>query len=154
VRPTSEKTDRNRRAGGAWNFSEISRLNHEMTISAVYNNFNCAEHTYTFYHSTFYFNISHRHTHTHTYLRGRVSKYVTNWYKTENMWHSNLEKPFISRQILYQHWYTCPILYQCVETSGIRCLLTDFSAISALTFQPLRHQRNVCHPVVNRHFPL
>jgi hypothetical protein len=38
-----------------------------------------------------------------------------------------------------------PSLYQCVETRS-----TEVSAISALPFEPLRHQRNVCHPVVNR----
>jgi hypothetical protein len=38
-----------------------------------------------------------------------VSKLVTNWDKTLNMWYSNLEKTFISRHILHQHWYACPI---------------------------------------------
>jgi hypothetical protein len=40
-------------------------------------------------------------------------------------------------------------LYQRVETRSIQvfCL---FSATSTPPFQPLRHQRNVCHPVVNR----
>jgi predicted rRNA methylase YqxC with S4 and FtsJ domains len=40
-----------------------------------------------------------------------------------------------------------PSLYQCVETRRNRLIVV--SAISKPSFQALRHQRNVCHPVVN-----
>jgi hypothetical protein len=43
-----------------------------------------------------------------------------------------------------------PSLYQCVETRSMEVFLTVASAISSPLFQPLRHQRNVCHRVVNR----
>jgi hypothetical protein len=65
------------------------------------------------------------------------------------MWYSKLgKKTFISRHILHQNWYTCPI-YQWVETRSKEVFLT-VSATSAPALQPLRQQRNLCHPVVNR----
>jgi hypothetical protein len=42
-----------------------------------------------------------------------------------------------------------PSLYQCVETRSVEVFWTVVSATSATPFQPLRHQRNICHPVVN-----
>jgi hypothetical protein len=42
------------------------------------------------------------------------------------------------------------LLYQCVESPQHRSLLTVVSAISPPPFQPLRHQLNACHPVLNR----
>jgi hypothetical protein len=43
-----------------------------------------------------------------------------------------------------------PLLYQCVETRSIEVFLTVVSDTSAPLFQPRRHQRNICHRVVNR----
>jgi hypothetical protein len=59
------------------------------------------------------------------------------------------EKTFISRHILYQHWYTCPIALSVRRNPQHRSLLTVVSATPALPFQ-LLHQRNVYYPVVNR----
>jgi hypothetical protein len=61
------------------------------------------------------------------------------------MWYLNLEKTFISQHILHQHWYTCPITLPVRRNSQQRSLLTVVSATSTPPFQPLRHQRNVCH---------
>jgi hypothetical protein len=58
-------------------------------------------------------------------------------------------KKNISRHILYQHWYTCPIALPMRRNRQHRSILTVVSATSASQFQP-RHQRNVCLPVVNR----
>jgi hypothetical protein len=66
------------------------------------------------------------------------------------MWYSNLEKAFISRHIIHQHWYTCPIALPVRRNPQHRSPLTVVSATSALPFQTLRHQWNVCHHVVNR----
>jgi hypothetical protein len=66
------------------------------------------------------------------------------------MWYSNLEKTFISQHILHQHWHTCPIALPVRRNLQHRNLLTVVSATSTPPFQPLRHQWNVCHPVVNR----
>jgi hypothetical protein len=66
------------------------------------------------------------------------------------MWYSNLEKAFISRHILHQRWYTSLIALPVRRNPQHRSLLTVVSAISAPPFQPLRHQRYVCHPAVNR----
>jgi hypothetical protein len=65
------------------------------------------------------------------------------------MWHSNLEKTFISQHVIHQHWYTCPIALPLRRNPQHRSLLTVVSATSAPPFQPLRRQRNVCHPAVN-----
>jgi hypothetical protein len=54
-------------------------------------------------------------------------------------------RTFISRHILHQCWYTCPTALPVRLNPQHRSLLTVVSATSA----PLRHQRNVCHPVVN-----
>jgi hypothetical protein len=43
-----------------------------------------------------------------------------------------------------------PSLYQCVETRSIEVFSTVVSANSTPSFQPLRHQRNICHTVVDR----
>jgi hypothetical protein len=59
--------------------------------------------------------------------------------KTHDIWIR--KKTFNSRHV--------PSLYLCVETRGIEVLTAD-STISAPPFQPLCHQRNVCHPAVNR----
>jgi hypothetical protein len=56
---------------------------------------------------------------------------------------------FISRHILHQHWYTCPIALRVRQNPQHASLLTVVSAISAPPFQPLRHQWNVYHPAVN-----
>jgi hypothetical protein len=66
------------------------------------------------------------------------------------MWYWNLDKTFISRHILHQHWCTCPIALPVRRNPQYRCLLTVVSVTSTPPFQPLRHQRNVCHLVVNR----
>jgi hypothetical protein len=58
-------------------------------------------------------------------------------------------KKNISRHILRQHRYTCPIALPVRRHPQHRSLLTVVSATSASPFQPLRHQRNFCHPVVN-----
>jgi hypothetical protein len=47
------------------------------------------------------------------------------------MWYSNLEKTFISRYILQQHWYTCPIALPVRRNPQRRSLLTAVSATSA-----------------------
>jgi hypothetical protein len=44
----------------------------------------------------------------------------------------------------------CPIALPVRQNSQHRSLLTVVSATSAPPFQPLRHQRNICHTVVNR----
>jgi hypothetical protein len=87
---------------------------------------------------------------TSSEIQGRVSKQVTNGYKTYNMWYSKLKKKSISRHILHQHWYTCPIALPVRRNPRHRSLLTVVSATSAPPFQPLRHERNLCLPVVNR----
>jgi hypothetical protein len=56
---------------------------------------------------------------------------------------------FISRYILHQHWYTCPVALQVRRNPQHGCFWL-VSATSAPPFQPLRLQRNICHPVVNR----
>jgi hypothetical protein len=66
------------------------------------------------------------------------------------MWYSNLGKTFIFRHILHQRWYTCPIALSVRWNLQHRSLFTVLSATSAPPFWPLRHQRNFCHPVVNR----
>jgi hypothetical protein len=55
-----------------------------------------------------------------------------------------------SRHILHQHWHTCPIALPLRRNPQHRSLLIVVSATSAPPFQPLHHQRNVCHQVVNR----
>jgi hypothetical protein len=55
------------------------------------------------------------------------------------------KKTFISRHVLHQHWYTCPIALPMRRNLQHRSLMTVVSATSAPAFQPLRHQRNVCH---------
>jgi hypothetical protein len=64
------------------------------------------------------------------------------------MWYLNLEEIFISRHILHQHRYNCPIALPVRRNPQHRSFLTVVSATSALPFQTLRHQWNVCHPVV------
>jgi hypothetical protein len=59
-------------------------------------------------------------------------------------------KTFISLLILHQYWYSCPIALPARRNQQHRSILTVVSATSAPPFQPLRHQRNVCHRVVNR----
>jgi hypothetical protein len=54
-------------------------------------------------------------------------------------------KKCISRHIHHQHWYTCPISLPVRRNPKHRSLLTIISTTSAPQFQPLRHQRNVCH---------
>jgi hypothetical protein len=66
------------------------------------------------------------------------------------MWYSNLEKKIIFRHILHQYWYTRPIALPVRRNPQHRNLLTVVSATSAPPFQPLRLQRKVCHPAVNR----
>jgi hypothetical protein len=61
-----------------------------------------------------------------------------------------LKKKLISPHNLHKHWYTCPIALPVHRNSQHRSLLTVVSATSTPPFQPLRHQRNVFHPVVNR----
>jgi hypothetical protein len=53
-------------------------------------------------------------------------------------------KTFIHRHILNKHWHTCPIALLVLPH------MTVVSATSAPPLQPLRHQWNFCHPVVNR----
>jgi hypothetical protein len=47
-------------------------------------------------------------------------------------------------------WYTCPIASPVRRDPQHRSLVAVVSATSAPPFQPLCHQRNVCHPVMNR----
>jgi hypothetical protein len=56
----------------------------------------------------------------------------------------------ISRHVLHQHGYTCPIALPVRRNPQHRSLLTVVSATSAPPCQPLHHQRNVCHQVVKR----
>jgi hypothetical protein len=60
------------------------------------------------------------------------------------MWHSNLRK-----KISFTNIDTLNIALPMHRNPQHRSLLTVDSATSAPHFQPLRHQRNVCHPVVN-----
>jgi hypothetical protein len=66
------------------------------------------------------------------------------------MRYSNQGETFISRHILHQHWYTCPIALPVLRNPQHRSLLVVVSATSTPPFQSLCHQRNVCHPAVNR----
>jgi hypothetical protein len=59
------------------------------------------------------------------------------------------EKTFISLYILHQLRYTCPIALPACQNPQHWSLLAAVSATSAPPFHPL-HQKNVCHPVVNR----
>jgi hypothetical protein len=65
------------------------------------------------------------------------------------MWYRTWIKKNISRYIIQKHRYTCPIALPVLESPQHGSLLTVVSAKSAPPFQPLRHQRNVCHPDVN-----
>jgi hypothetical protein len=67
--------------------------------------------------------------------------------KTCDIW--NWKKTLFSRHNLCHHWYTSHC-FASVFYPQHRSLLTVLSATSAPLYQPLRHQRNVCHPVVNR----
>jgi hypothetical protein len=77
-----------------------------------------------------------------------VSKYITMNIKRKTCDIRTWKKTFISRTILHQQCYTCPIALPVRRNPQNRSLLTVVSATSELPFQPLRHQRNVCHPVV------
>jgi hypothetical protein len=68
-----------------------------------------------------------------------------NGYKMESCDIRTREKHFISRHILHQHWYNCPITLPMHQNPQHRSLLTIVSATSAPLFQPLRHQQNVYH---------
>jgi hypothetical protein len=57
------------------------------------------------------------------------------------------KKTFISRHILHQHWYTCPIALPVRRNPQHRSLLTVVSATSASTSSS---SGNICHPAVNR----
>jgi hypothetical protein len=59
------------------------------------------------------------------------------------------KKTFISRHILFQHWYTCSIILSMHWNPKHRSLLTVVSATSTPPFQPLCHQQNIWLPVVN-----
>jgi hypothetical protein len=66
------------------------------------------------------------------------------------MWYTNLEKTFTFRHILHLHWYSCRIALPVRRNpQHRRSLLTVVSATPVPPFQ-FHHQRNVCHPVVNR----
>jgi hypothetical protein len=65
------------------------------------------------------------------------------------MWYWKLEKTFISRHFLHQHWYICPIALPVRWNPKNRSILTVVWATSISPLQ-LLHQRKVCHPVVNR----
>jgi hypothetical protein len=54
------------------------------------------------------------------------------------------------RHILHQHWYTYPTALPVRRNPQHRSLLTVVSANPTPPFQTPCHQRNVCHPVVNR----
>jgi hypothetical protein len=68
------------------------------------------------------------------------------------MWYWKLggKKTFIFRHIIHKPWYICPIALPVRRNRQHISHLTVFSIISAPPFQPLRYQRNVCHPDVNR----
>jgi hypothetical protein len=59
-------------------------------------------------------------------------------------------KEIISWHILHQHRYTCPIALPLRRKPEHGSILTLVSATSASPLQLLHHQRNICHPVVNR----
>jgi hypothetical protein len=52
----------------------------------------------------------------------------------EKVWYSNLYKTFISRYILHQHWYTCPIALPVRWKQQHRSLLTSVAATCATPF--------------------
>jgi hypothetical protein len=62
-------------------------------------------------------------------------------HETWNMWYSNL---------IHKHWYACPIALPARREPEHRSLLTVVTSTSVPLFQPLRHQRNIYHPAVNR----
>jgi hypothetical protein len=87
-------------------------------------------------------------------IRGKVSKWVKNGYKTKIVWYWNLGKKHLFLDVSSTNTDTLiPSLYQCVETRSIEVFWTVLSATSGPPFQPLRHQRNVFHSVMNL-FPL
>jgi hypothetical protein len=59
-------------------------------------------------------------------------------------------KKITYRHIHHQHFHTFPIALPVCRNPQHWSLLIVVSATSAPSFQPLRHQRNVCHPVVDR----
>jgi hypothetical protein len=59
-------------------------------------------------------------------------------------------KTYISRHILHQHWYTYSIALQLRRNPHQKIFRLLSQQLSHLPLQPLRHQRNVCHPVLNR----
>jgi hypothetical protein len=59
------------------------------------------------------------------------------------------KKALISWHILHQHWYPCPTALSVHQKPQHKSLLTVVSATTTPPFQPLCHQRNICHPVVN-----
>jgi hypothetical protein len=68
----------------------------------------------------------------------------------------NWGKTIISRHILHEHPYTCPIALPMRRNPQHGNLLTAVSANSFPPFQIRYHQRNICHHVVSRftqHFP-
>jgi hypothetical protein len=60
------------------------------------------------------------------------------------------KKTFISRHLLYQHWYIYPIALPVHRNPQHWSLLTVVSTTSSPPFQPHHHQRNVYHPAVSR----
>jgi hypothetical protein len=59
------------------------------------------------------------------------------------------ENKIISRYIFHRQRHTRPIASPMRRNSRHRSLFIVVSATSAPPFQPLYHQRNICHPVVN-----
>jgi hypothetical protein len=69
------------------------------------------------------------------------------------MWYSNLERTFISRHILHQHWYTCPISLPVLCNPQHRNLLSAFSNFrtgSDIICDFRKSIRELPCPVVNR----
>jgi hypothetical protein len=82
---------------------------------------------------------------------------MSSWYEGESVNTSQMDikrntrdvrtwKKIISRHILHQHWYTCPIALPVRRNPSV------LTAVSATSTPPSRtlHQRNVCNPDVNR----
>jgi hypothetical protein len=66
------------------------------------------------------------------------------------MWYLNLEERFISRRILHQHWYTCPVALLVRRNPQHKSLLTVVSVTCVLTFNLLISAKRLpprCEPL-------
>jgi hypothetical protein len=65
------------------------------------------------------------------------------------MWYSNLKKHLFLNISSTNTDTFVPLLYQYIENRSTDVFSTVVLVTSMPQFQPLHHQRNVCHPVVN-----